>query len=122
MNDKAYFILMFNFRKNLPSFSAFYYIYFSFKFIGLILTTQNLREYESNNNKITSLYSILSKFLLFDSSFIYISKYYQYICIIIFILSLLIVIYFLFIYFFLNKSISFNSIYQRFILLFLLNN
>ena len=104
MNDRAYFILIFYFRKNLPSFTTFYYIYFSFKFIGLILATQNLREYESSNNKITSLYSILSKVLLFDSSFIYISKYYNYICFIIFLLSIFLIMYFLIIFFRLKKT------------------
>ena len=106
MNDRPFFILFFNIRKNLPSYPTFYFIYFSLKFNGLILATQNLKDYESKNNKILSIYSVLSKFLLFHSSFIFVSKYYQLICILIFIFSILLIIYFLFIFFSLNKIYS----------------
>ena len=99
MKDRTFIILIFNIRKNLPSSSKFYYIYFALKFIGLILTTQNLKDYESKNNKITSIHSILSKFSLFDSSFYIISKYYQLICIIIFTLIILFILYFILIYY-----------------------
>ncbi len=85
MNDNIYFKVIFNIRKNLPSSKVFYFIYFSIKFLGLILATQNLKGFESKDNKITSVYTILSKFLLFDSSFNIISRKYQLVCIIIFI-------------------------------------
>ena len=103
MNDRAFFILIFNIRKNLPSLITFYFIYFLLKFNGLILATQNLKDYESKNNKIISIYTVLSKFLLFNYSFLFLSKNYQIICIIIFIFLLILIIYFLSIYFSLNK-------------------
>ena len=103
MKERTSIILIFNIRKNLPSSSNFYYLYFTLKFIGLILATQNLKEYESKTNNITSIYSILSKFLLFNSSFFLISKNYQLICIIVFSVSTLLFMYLVFIYYRLNN-------------------
>ena len=98
--------IMYNFRKNLPNATTFYFIYYNFKLIGIILSTQNLKEYESQSNKITSFYSIFSKLLLFDSSFNIISYSYQWICIMIFI----IIIYFEFIIsWFRKKSVKYLS-------------
>ena len=88
-----------NIRKNLPSSKLFYFIYFSIKYYSLILSTQNLRKFESKENNITSLYSLLSKLLLFDSSFHIISKYYQYLCISILIILFALILYFLSIFF-----------------------
>ena len=96
-------MLIFNIRKNFPSSLNFYYIYFTLKFIGLILATQNLKGYESKDNRITSIYSILSKFLLFNSSFFLISHNYQFICTFIFIVSTLLFMYFILIYYRLNN-------------------
>ena len=103
MKDRTCFMLIFNIRKNFPSSLNFYYIYFALKFIGLILATQNLKGYESKDNRITSIYSILSKFLLFNSSFFLISHNYQFICTFIFIVSTLLFMYFILIYYRLNN-------------------
>ena len=86
--------IMYNFRKNLPNATTFYFIYYNFKLIGIILSTQNLKEYESQSNKITSFYSIFSKLLLFDSSFNIISYSYQWICIMIFIFLISFILFF----------------------------
>ena len=113
INDRIYLKLILNIRKNIPSSKIFYYIYFLFKYFGLILATQNLREYESKKYNITSLYSLFSKILLFDSSFNIISNSYQYICIIILILILSYDLFFLLIYIRLrNISINTSSIVE----------
>ena len=103
INDRIYLKLILNIRKNIPSSKIFYYIYFLFKYVGLILATQNLMEFESKKYNITSLYSLLSKLLLFDSSFNAISNSYQYICIIILVLIISFDLYFIFIYIRLRK-------------------
>ena len=104
INDRPLLRLLLNIRKNLPSSNLFYYIYFSFKYYGLILATQNLKGFESKKYNITSIYSILSKFLLFDSSFFIISKYYQYVSLIILLFILSLIIYFLTIFYRLKSS------------------
>ncbi len=104
VNDRPYLMLLLNIRQNFPSSKLFYYIYFSFKYYGLILATQNLRGFESKKYNITSIYSILSKFLLFDSSFFIISKYYQYVSLIILLFILSVLIYFLTIFYRLKSS------------------
>ena len=109
INDRINLKLILNIRKNIPSSKIFYYIYFIFKYVGLILATQNLRDFESKKYNITSLYSLLSKILLFDSSFNAISNYYQYICIIILVLILSFDLYFLFIYIRLRKISLYTS-------------
>jgi len=107
-----YFIKIFiHFRKYLPSSITFYYIYFFFKFLGFILANQNLKGYESKDNHITSLYSLLSKFLLFDSSFNIISIHYQYICIIIFII--LFILCFNLVLLFLNLRSIYSNLVKR---------
>ena len=84
IQERAYLKLLLNIRKNLPSSKLFYFVYFFIKYYSLILSTQSIRKFESKENNITSLYSLLSKLLLFDSSFHIISKHYQYLCIFIF--------------------------------------
>ena len=107
MKDRYYIKIFINFRKYLPTSLTFYYIYFFFKLLGYILANQNLKGYESKDNNITSLYSILSKFLLFDSSFNLISIYYQYICIIIFIIFIILCFY-LFLLFLNLRNLFYN--------------
>ncbi len=104
MNDRFFLKSFIHMKKNFPSSIIFYYIYFSFKLLGFVLATQNLKGYESKDNNITSLYSILSKFLLFDSSFSLISIYYEYICIIIFLILIIIYIYLVLIFFRMKKN------------------
>ena len=101
--DKTYLKIILTIRMNLPSSKAFYFLYFSLKYFSLILATQNLRGFESTKNKITSLYSILSKLLLFDSSFNIISNHYQYICIILLGLLISFFLYFFSIFFRLKR-------------------
>ena len=85
MNDhRAITKIIYNVRKNLPNTLLFYFIYYSYKLLGLLLCTQNLKEYESKSNNITSFYSIFSKLLLFDSSFNIVSFSYQWICLTLF--------------------------------------
>ena len=104
MKDRYYLKILIQVRKNLPTSISFYFIYFSFKLLGFILSTQNIQDYESKDNNITSLYSILSKFLFFDSSFNLISKNYQYNCMIIFVLLTLVTIYIIFLFLRLRKN------------------
>ena len=99
MNDRFFLKSFIHMKKNFPSSIMFYYIYFSFKLLGFVLATQNLKGYESKDNNITSVYSIFSKFLLFDSSFSIISNYYEYICIIIFLSLIFIFIFLVFVFF-----------------------
>ena len=99
MNDRFLLKTFIHIKKSFPSSTIFYYIYFSFKLLGFILATQNLKGYESKDNNITSVYSIFSKFLLFDSSFSIISNYYEYICIIIFLFLIFIFIFLVFVFF-----------------------
>ena len=88
--------IIYNVRKNLPNNLMFYFIYYTFKLLGFLLCTQNLEEYESKSNNITSFYSIFSKFLLFDSSFNLISFSYQWICLTLFLfLSLFLLFFFI---------------------------
>ena len=102
-NDKTFVKLILNIRINLPSSKAFYYLYFTLKYFSLILATQNLRGFESKKYKITSVYSILSKLLLFDSSFSIISNYYQYICIVLLVFLVSFCLYFFYIFIKLKK-------------------
>ncbi len=104
MNDRYFLKSFIHMRKNFPRSIIFYYIYFSFKLLGFVLATQNLKGYESKDNNITSLYSILSKFLLFDSSFSVISNNYEYICIIIFLILIYIYTYLVFIFLRMKKK------------------
>ena len=111
MKDRYYIKIFINFRKYLPASLTFYYIYFFFKLLGYILANQNLKGYESKDNHITSLYSILSKFLLFDSSFNLISIYYQYICILIFIILIILCLFIVLL--FLNLRNLFKPLEKR---------
>ena len=58
MNDRFLLKTFIHIKKSFPSSTIFYYIYFSFKLLGFILATQNLKGYESKDNNITSVYSI----------------------------------------------------------------
>ena len=84
-------------RANLTNNKIFYSIYFFFKFIGLILSTQNLKNYEEKNN-IKSFYTIFSKLLLFNKTYKFINHNYQTFCIIIFISNIIFFLLFYIIY------------------------
>ena len=89
--------IVFLIRKNLTNNKIFYSIYFFFKFNGLILSTQNLKNYEEKNN-IKSFYTIFSKILLFNKTYKFINYYYQTFCIIIFISNIIFFLLFYIIY------------------------
>ena len=84
-------------RKNLTNSKIFYSIYFFFKFNGLILSSQNLKNYEENNN-IKSYYTFCSKILLFHKTYKLINYNYQTFCIIIFISNIIFFLCFYIIY------------------------
>ena len=96
-------------RKNFPKKNQYYFAYFFIKFIGLILSTNNLRNFESKSNNITSLYSIISQLCIFNSSLEIINFHYQLISLFIFILCIGIVFYYLILYFHLKKFFFNNS-------------
>jgi len=101
-------------RKNFPKKNLYYFTYFFIKFIGLILSTNNLRNFESKSNNITSFYSILSKICIFNSSIKIINFHYQLISLLIFILCFGIVFYYLFLFFQLKNVFNeSNSISQQ---------
>ena len=75
-------------RINLPSNDIFYSIIIFVKFIGLILLTHNVHNYEEQT-RITSISSILSKIYFFNVKFSIVNDHYQLNCIII--LSILII-------------------------------
>ena len=85
-------------RKNLPRRRIYYVFYFIFKFNGMILSTSNLRNYETNDNHITSMHSILSLLSIFHSSFKIINDNYQIYSFIIFLFCLSFIIYYTIIY------------------------
>ena len=89
--------IVFLIRTNLTNNKIFYSIYFFFKFNGLILSTQNLKNYEEKNN-IKSFYTIFSKLLLFNKTYKFINYYYQTFCIIIFISNIIFFLLFYIIY------------------------
>ncbi len=89
--------IVFLIRTNLTNNKIFYSIYFFFKFNGLILSTQNLKNYEEKNN-IKSFYTIFSKILLFNKTYKFINYYYQTFCIIIFISNIIFFLLFYIIY------------------------
>ena len=89
--------IVFLIRTNLTNNKIFYSIYFFFKFNGLILSTQNLKNYEEKNN-IKSFYTIFSKILLFNKTYKFINYSYQTFCIIIFISNIIFFLLFYIIY------------------------
>ena len=78
--------LIFLFRELFPTNNTFYIIFFFFKFYGLILTTHNLKGYENISKGITSVSSIFSRLLFYNTNFRYLIKSYPEICIIIFLI------------------------------------
>ena len=72
-------------RSNLPSNDIFYSIIIFVKFIGLILLTHNVHNYE-DPKRITSISSILSKIYFFNVKFSIIKDNYQLNCLIIFLI------------------------------------
>ena len=85
-------------RTNLPRRRIYYVFYFIFKFIGIILSTTDLRNFESKENNITSVHSILSLLSIFNSSFKIINDEYQIYSFLIFLFSLSVIIYYTIIY------------------------
>ena len=85
-------------RTNLPRRRIYYVFYFIFKFVGIILSTTDLRNFESKENNITSVHSILSLLSIFNSSFKIINDEYQIYSFLIFLFSLSVIIYYTIIY------------------------
>ena len=101
-------------RKNFPKKKQYYFAYFFIKFIGLILSTNNLRNFESKSNNITSFNSIISKICIFNYSLKIINFHYQLISLLIFILCFGIILYYLILYFHLKNFFNYsNSISQQ---------
>ena len=101
-------------RKNFPKKKQYYFAYFFIKFIGLILSTNNLRNFESKSNNITSFNSIISKICIFNYSLKIVNFHYQLISLLIFILCFGIILYYLILYFHLKNFFNYsNSISQQ---------
>ena len=96
--------LIYLIRKSFPRNNLYYFSYFLFKFLGIILSTNNIRNFESKINNITSIHSILKKITIFDSSFKLIDSNYQLISLIIFLICIGIIIYYSIVYLQLKSS------------------
>ena len=90
--------LIYLIRKSFPRNNLYYFSYFLFKFLGIILSTNNIRNFESNINNITSIHSILKRITIFDSSFKIIDTNYQLFSLIIFLICIGIIIYYSIVY------------------------
>lgn len=79
-------------RQTFPTSDLFYSIFFIMKFIGIILSTHNIKGLESTNSNRMTITTILEKFLVFHLSFNATSFYYQTFSILFFILLVFITI------------------------------
>lgn len=104
-------------RQTFPTSDLFYSIFFILKFIGIILSTHNIKGLETSNPNRITITTIFEKLLVFHFSFNAISFYYQTFSIIFFIVLLLIIIGFVIIWIQIYILYSHtNDIYDSFLI------
>ena len=84
--------LIFQFRKLFPTNNIFYIVFFFFKFYGIILCTHNIKGFENKSKGITSVSTVLSRLLFFNTNFRLINNFYSEFSLIIFLLLCLFII------------------------------
>ena len=103
INKESLLKSIYQFRILFPRSNIFYIVFFFFKFYGLILCTHNIKGLENKSKGITSVSSILSILLIFNSDFSLLNQCYAFICIIIFIMLLLLILGILIYYYLISK-------------------